>query len=130
MISCNNGGAYTRARTHTKSPNNAHLTLLLTLNRAHGPPSAWKPRNLIRAERDSVPREQDRSQVSGRGEGLGLGAAVVCVLICLPCRPVECGVWCAVLIAAHCTGDVTLFTPSAPLYKSRKLDDVSLARVV
>ena len=36
-----------------------------------------------------MPREQDGSQVSGRGEGLGLGAAVVCVSICQPCRPVS-----------------------------------------
>ena len=76
-----------------------------------------------------MPREQDRSQVSERGEGLGLGLgeAVICVSICQPCRPVECGVR---RIVAHCTRDVTLFTPSAPLYKSRKLEDVLLARVL
>ena len=74
-----------------------------------------------------MPRKQDRSQVSGRGEGLGLGAAVICVSICQPSDPSSA----ACAVAAHCTRDVTLFTPSASLHCiSPILEDVSLARVV
>ena len=66
--------------------------------------------------------------MSGRGEGLGLGAAVVYVSICQPCRQDPSSVACtAACVTAHCTRDVT---PSAPLYKSGKLEDVLLAHVV
>ena len=59
-----------------------------------------------------------RSQVSGRGEGLGLGAAVVCVSICQPCRPVECGVRCSILdiIASEGSEAISMAVASRALH--------------
>ena len=56
-----------------------------------------------------MPREQDRSQVSGRGEGLGLGEAVICVSICQPSDPSSA----ACAVAAHCTHDVYIPIPTS-----------------